>query len=179
MRLYGKRVGSIDVAFTGERLDLNAFWDPAPQGVKRIFATEPLFIPDSRPPSRVKKNGIRWTVDDDARIAFGHVWRDLGFAMKSKGDQGRIDLSNAVSQSGIAVGGGRVVPTGNIRNYVHHTNRGAFLVAEWALVDMAALDHDRCLCAIGQTRHVGGGLLVPVDIPGLDGLVSGKEANER
>lgn len=178
-RLYGKRMGSIDVAFTGERLDLNAFWDPAPQGVKRIFATEPLFIPDSRPPSRVKNNGIRWTVDDDARIAFGHVWRDLGFAMKSKGDQGRIDLSNAVSQSGIAVGGGRVVPTGNIRNYVHHTNRGAFLVAEWALVDMAALDHDRCLCAIGQTRHVGGGLLVPVDIPGLDGLVSGKGANER
>ncbi len=168
-RLYSRRLGSIDVVFTGERLNLDTFWDPTPQGCKRLFATEPLFIPDCRPPSRTKNDGLAWTVDDDARVAFGHVWRDLGFAVSSKGDQGRIDLSRAVAKAGVGIGGGRVVPTSNIRNYVHHTNKGALLVGAWAMMDMAALDRNRCLCAIGQTRHVGGGLLIPVDIPDMSG----------
>lgn len=168
-RLYSRRLGSIAVVFTGERLSLDTFWDPTPQGCKRLFATEPLFIPDCRPPSRTKNDGLAWTVDDDARVAFGHVWRDLGFTVSSKGDQGRIDLSRAVAKAGVGIGGGRVVPTSNIRNYVHHTNRGTLLVGAWAMVDMSALDCNRCLCAIGQTRHVGGGLLIPVDIPDMSG----------
>ena len=171
-RLYGKRLGAMDVAFTGERLDLDEFWDPTPQGCRRMFATDPLFIPDSRPPSRSKNGGVEWKIDDDARVAFGHVWRNLGFSVATKGDQGRIDLSRAVEQSGVGVGGGRVVPASNIRDYVHHTNKGSLLVGAWAMVDMGELGHDRCVCAIGQTRHIGGGLLVPVDIPDLNRSVS-------
>ena len=176
-RLYSKRLGSVDVVFTGERFDLDVFWDEVPQGSKRMFATEPLFLPDSRPPSRAKNDGLKWTVDDDARVAFGHVWRDFGFLVASKGDQGRIDLSKSVVRLGVAVGGGRVVPTNNIRDYVHHTSKGALLVGAWALIDMSVLGHDRCLCSIGQTRHIGGGLLTPVDVPDFDALSSGRCAD--
>ncbi|MDY2625691.1 MAG: type I-U CRISPR-associated protein Csb2 [Coriobacteriales bacterium] len=167
-RLYSRSLGSISVVFTGEQIDLGKFWSPVPKGSRRLFSTEPLFIPDSRPPASDRKNGGRWTADDDARIAFGHTWRDYLPAVKAKGDKGRIELTHLVEKAGVAVRGGRIVPIGNIRSYVHHTNRGSFLVGEQAMIDMSSLGRDRCLCAIGQTRHLGGGLLVPIDIPSTD-----------
>lgn len=164
--LYDRHMGSLNVTFTGERVDLGHFWRPAPDGTRRLFATEPLFIPDSRPPlSGHGGAGARWTVDDDARVAFAHVWRDRGFVAQASGDRGRVELSHAVAAAGVSVFGGRVVPTARVRDFVHHANRGSALVAERATVDMTALGRDECLCAIGQTRHLGGGLLVPIDVP--------------
>ena len=176
-KLYSRRLGAFEVTFTGEWLDLGEFWDPAPSGAKRLFTTEPLFIPDSRPPSKPKDDGTAWTVDDDARVAFGHVWRDLGLSVDA-GDQGRVDLSRKVADMGIAIGGGRIVPTSNIRSYVHHTNRGSVLLGEWAAIDMGVMNCDRCVSAIGQTRHLGGGLLVPMDIPQPNAASSGRGGRE-
>ncbi len=157
--------GRLDVTFLGERLDLARFWSPRRQGARRLFTTEPLFISDCRPPKRGRGTDAGWTVDDDARVAFAHVWRDQGFVTVTRGDRGREELSRMVADAGVAVGGGRVVPLADARDYVHHTNRGTMLVGEWATIDMGALGRDECVCAIGQTRHLGGGLLVPVDIP--------------
>jgi CRISPR-associated protein Csb2 len=162
--LFSNRLDKARVTFTGELVDLAEFWNPAAQGTRRLFSTEPLFIADSRPPSKAKPDGTPWTVDDDARVALGHVWRDR-FSVQASGDQGRVELSQTVAQAGVSVGGGRVVPTAAIRDYVHHTNRGTMLVGEKALIDMGSLGHPNCICAIGQTRHLGGGLLVPLDIP--------------
>jgi CRISPR-associated protein Csb2 len=163
--LNAGKSGRLDVTFLGERLDLAHFWSPQRQGARRLFTTEPLFISDCRPPKRGRGTDAGWTVDDDARVAFAHVWRDQGFVTVTRGDRGREELSRMVADAGVAVGGGRVVPLADARDFVHHTNRGTMLVGEWATIDMGSLGRDECVCAIGQTRHLGGGLLVPVDIP--------------
>lgn len=163
-RLYSRDLGSLSVECTGERVDLARFWMPPEQGTKRLFETVPLFIPDSRPPRKRKSDGSLWAINDDARVAIGHVWRGL-FPVTRSGDAGRLELSEAVSAAGVRVFGGRVVPTPNIRNYVHKANRGSLLVGARAFVDLDPLGCGECLSAIGQTRHMGGGLLVPFDVP--------------
>ncbi len=162
--LFSRYLGSRQVSFSGERLDLSRFWKPIPDGYRRLFETEPLFISNNRPPTRAKKDGSRWNIDDDARVAIGYVWRDC-FPGTGNGDAGRVALAEAVSESGIGVCGGHIVPTSNIRYYVHHVNRGSMLVGAHALVDLSATGCSELVVAIGQTRHLGGGLLVPFDIP--------------
>jgi CRISPR-associated protein Csb2 len=164
--LYSRSLGKIDVMLTGERIDLSRFWKPVPEGFHRIFQPVPLFIPDTRPPSKRKPDGGRWTMDDDARVAIGHVWRDMpSFVVDESGDAGRIVLSRQVDEAGVQVFGGRIVPTGNIRSYIHKTPKGSMLVGGQTCIDLAAIGCNECLTAIGQTRHLGGGLLVPTDFP--------------
>lgn len=166
--LYSRSLGKrkIDVMLTGERIDLSRFWKPVPEGFHRIFQPVPLFIPDTRPPSKRKPDGGRWTMDDDARVAIGHVWRDMpSFVIDESGDAGRIALSKQVDKAGVQVFGGRIVPTGNIRSYVHKTPRGSMLIGGQACIDLDAIGCNECLTAIGQTRHLGGGLLIPTDFP--------------
>ena len=105
-------------------------------------------------------------MDDDARVAIGHVWRDMpSFVVGESGDAGRIVLSRQVDEAGVQVFGGRIVPTGNIRSYIHKTPKGSMLVGGQTCIDLAAIGCNECLTAIGQTRHLGGGLLVPTDFP--------------
>lgn len=163
-KLYSGSSGCLSVALTGERLDLTRFWEPVPAGYIRLFETQPLFIADSRPPTRKTADGHRWNVDDDACIAIGHVWRNL-FPVHTRGDQARLDLAEMVRAKGVRSCGGRTVPVGDIRKYVHRTNKGSFLIGKRALVHLGSIGCDECLAAIGQTRHFGGGLLVPTDLP--------------
>lgn len=176
-RLYDRGLGEIGVAFTGERINLASFWCQVSEGARRLFNTEPLFLADSRPPSGHKPGDGKWTVEDDARVAFGHVWRDH-FLTEASGDKGRIELSGSVKSAGVSVFGGRVVPTNNIRRYTHKTPKGMMLVGERATIDMSCLNCDRCVCAIGQTRHLGGGLLYPLDIPSALSIGAGQSGEE-
>lgn len=163
--LYAKSLGTMAVTLTGERLDLAHFWRPVPANQVRVFETVPLFMPDGRPPTKRRGSGA-WSVDDDARLAVGHVWRDLFPIDASLGsDARRHALSDAVRRAGIAVSGGRVVATRDVRRFTHRTPSGSALVALRALVGLSAIGCEECLAAIGQTRHLGGGLLVPIDIP--------------
>ena len=161
--LYSRQLGNMNVCLTGERIDLSHFWKPVPSGCRRLFETHPLFISNSRPPTRSKDDGSRWSVEDDARIAIGYVWRDI-FGDIASGDVGRVSLSRSVEEKGVSVCGGRIVPTEDIRRFVHRTNKGSMLVGERAIIDLSVLGCDEAITAIGQTRHLGGGLLVPFDI---------------
>ena len=166
-KIYSRDLGKADVVLTGERIDLSRFWTSVPEGCHRIFRPMPLFIPDTRPPAKKKPDGSKWTLDDDARVAIGHVWRDEALlSVKEKGDAGRIALSEQVEKAGVKVFGGRIIPTSNIRRYVHKTQKGSMLVGGQAFIDLTAMGYNEYLMAIGQTRHLGGGLLVPTDLPG-------------
>lgn len=164
--LYLGKLGSVRLSFDGEVADLSRFWQPVQDGFKRWFETVPVFLPEGRPPSRKKESGSQWMLSDDVRIAIGHVWRNR-FAVKETGDKGRIELSRAVEASGIAVTNCRLVPSSSPANYAHKINPGSPLVCSRAFIDLSPLDCDEALVAIGQSRHFGGGLLVPVDVPSV------------
>lgn len=162
--LYSRRLGRVDVRFEPEEIDLTRFWEPVSPQTIRCFETEPLFIANHRPPCRPKRDGSRWTVEDDVRVAIGYVWR-TAFGPVTRGDAGRVGLSVSVASAGVTVSGARVVPTPNIDRYVHKSNKGSMLVGMRAIVGLGSLKGERQVAAIGQTRHLGGGLLVPLDIP--------------
>lgn len=178
--LYCHEFGELKVTFTGEQVNLRRFWTPVDKGYRRLFQTMPLFVPNSRPPTSRSLGNHQWTLADDARVAVGYVWRDA-FGSILKGDAGRKELSRSVLDSGVGVYGCRVVPKQNIRRYIHRTNRGSFLIGASATLDISCLGCDEALIAIGQTRHFGGGLLLPLDVPIATGLREGLliEGNEH
>ena len=57
------------------------------------------------------------------------------------------------------------LPARRAEAYVHRVAEGSVVQPYRAVVDLGRLTGDRTIVAIGQTRHLGGGLLIPYDVP--------------
>ena len=57
------------------------------------------------------------------------------------------------------------IPDHRVERYVHRMPKHVQCIPYQALLDLGSLTTDSALTAIGQSRHLGGGLLVPVDLP--------------
>ena len=54
----------------------------------------------------------------------------------------------------------------HMEDYAHHVQESNVLRGCNALIQFSEdFSNECCAAAIGQTRHLGGGLLVPVDVP--------------
>lgn len=120
-----------------EKQSPETFWKPPAVGQRRLWMTWPAAVAD-----RVVRG------DDFAtavRRSVAHVWRDL-----------------PCDASAVTVESVRRVQR-NARNYVHRMNAEALRMVYRATLDMGSLVAPGQLVALGQSRHVGGGLLVPLD----------------
>lgn len=147
------RVGEPRVVSTDQ------FWSPASVARPQRWMTDTMAVPDLRPP-----RGRQWTFGDAALQAVGLTWRDqLGGA--GRGQAWLDGLRAAAAAAGVRVLAARRVLRSDLHHQVHKVNPHAVVSAYRAELELGDLAGPNSLVAIGQTRHLGGGLLVPAEDP--------------
>lgn len=150
------------VRVRGDRMqviDATRFWAQPPAGHRRLWTTYPVAISESRPPRRSS-----WSVGDAALLSIGLVWRDHLGGLSRGSDRFQKLAASAASFGAEAVEGRRFDRAGTER-YVHRVQPETLVQPYLATVSLGALAGDQTIVAIGQSRHLGGGLLLPVDRP--------------
>ncbi len=138
--------------------DASRFWPSLPDGCERRWLTVPAAVPDGRPPRRSE-----WSMADAVALSVGLVWRDV-LASPGRGAGWQVELAGEAKRRGVVVEGLRMVTDGDLTRFVHRVNPGVVVRPYRALIDLGTLTSPQALVAIGQSRHLGGGLLRPVDV---------------
>lgn len=146
-----------------EELDLMRFWEPPTPGTVRWWAPSPTLIGEGGQSRR--KEDARWTAADAVGLAIGFVWRDELGAPTGRVAQRNAAYLSAVEQRGVRVVGAWRDTSIDPRHFAHRVPEGQPITCLRALVQLGDLAEQSQLTAIGQSRHLGGGLLLPVDIP--------------
>lgn len=140
------------VVARGEQL-----WAPPLPGSLRLWQTSPAAVPDTR-----GSRNSTWTFVQAALLSLGFTWKDQLPAIAARGDERDRALAAAVAQRGVAVL--RTYPVREaVHCYVHRVHPDAIVRPYRALLWLGDLSGTQTAQAIGQSRHLGGGLLTPVD----------------
>lgn len=144
------------------------FWDKPVQGLHRVWTTVPAAVPDSRP--------IRgaWSWSDTVALSVALTWRDFlpdvaGLPEREgvrRGDRKYVILADAAIRNGLTVHSVSPITTSTPDRYVHRMNSASVVRPYQAWVDLGHFGSCQTLAAIGQSRHLGGGFLMPVDVAG-------------
>ncbi|MGH3825564.1 MAG: type I-G CRISPR-associated protein Csb2 [Pseudonocardiaceae bacterium] len=135
------------------------FWQPPAAGRRRHWVTTPAAVPETR--------GLRrgsWSLTDAVRLSIGLVWRDE-LTGHGRGEAWYRQIADAAAGRGVQVQAVRRVTDTDLGRFVHKVAAGSVVQPYRADVTLGGLAGDRALVAIGQSRHLGGGLLVPCDQP--------------
>ena len=132
-----------------------AFW-PAVLG-RRVFEVRPAAVPDTRPLDR------DWKIGDAVALSLGLVLRsDQSLVGEGRGKDRHRDTAARVLRAGLEVLAVERVMDGDLRRYVHRIDPSRVVQPYRARLSLGDLLDDRSLVCLGQSRHLGGGLLVPV-----------------
>lgn len=154
-------------------LDGGEFWLPPAPGRLRLWETVPAAVPDTR-------GHDGWTFADAARLSLGFVWKKRLLIAGNRGERYHRELADAVSAQGAAVVHVRAERTSNVDRYAHKVNQHAVVRPYRAVMSLGDLGGDRLAQAIGQSRHLGGGLLIPRDVRHApDGVTGATAADAR
>lgn len=146
---------------------LREFWVPPTSGFQRWWQPMPFMISESRAPRR--KDGSRqWTAIDAVALSLGHVWRQQA-AEALEGDLSYANLAqgviDGVIDQDLRIVGARRVHPHSLGDYIHKAHPDNLVTALTAEIRLPKLLPDSSVAAIGQSRHLGGGLLYPIDKP--------------
>jgi CRISPR-associated protein Csb2 len=147
-------------------LDASRFWLPPAPGHLRRWRTEPAAVPDTRGAGRRE-----WTFAHAALLSLGFAWKDFLPDVPGRGESYHRGLAAAASDWGAAVIHVRAVRAADVSCYVHKVNEHAVVRPYTACLSLGDPAGTGTLQAIGQSSHLGGGLLVPFDVP--DGVPAG------
>jgi CRISPR-associated protein Csb2 len=136
------------------------FWAETPPGCVRLWRTVPAAVPDTR-----GVRGREWTFTEAALLSVGFVWKRLLPAAAGRGEEHYRNLAGSVAEAGVAVVRTAPVRTVEVGRYVHRVNEHAVVRPYTAWLWLGDLAPATAVAAIGQSRHLGGGLLVPHDMP--------------
>jgi len=132
------------------------FWPPT--SAPRLFEVRPAAVPDTRPLGR------DWIIADAVALSFGFVLRDRpALTGAGRGDARHRDTVKRVREAGLEVYAVERVMDGDLSRYVHRIAASRIVQPYRARLSLGGLLDDRNLVCVGQSRHLGGGLLVPVD----------------
>ena len=140
-------------------IDGDAFWAPVPGGHARVWVTATAAIPESRP-----VRGRSWTIGDAALLSVGLALRDR-FDRPAKRTAWYEALVSGVAEAGAAVLEAHKLNSADGRRFVHHVAPETAVQPYRAALRLGTLVGERTILAIGQSRHLGGGLLTPLDLP--------------
>ncbi|WP_167150340.1 type I-U CRISPR-associated protein Csb2 [Actinomyces sp. ZJ308] len=157
----------------GEVVETRTFWRPPAQGTQRLWSPTPVAVPE------VTRQRGEWTFEDAILLSLGFVWRDHLDAVSkdpTRGAQAYRSLVARVRERRAGVMWHHRV-TRNPSSYAHKMQQGMTAQPYTALISAGDLMADTELVAVGQSRHLGGGLLVPADLPAeLAQSVVGRQA---
>lgn len=156
------------------RLDAARFWNPPADDTLRFWFPSPMAIAETRPIAD-SSGRRRWSSRESVYLSLGHVWRDH-FALRGEGRAegpyenrmwSLVDRVRDDDSLRCRVFDARTVYRPNMTDYVHHTHESNTVRGLSALIAIGADGDglDRAALAIGQSRHLGGGFLLPVDLP--------------
>ncbi|MGY1685693.1 type I-U CRISPR-associated protein Csb2 [Geodermatophilus sp. SYSU D00867] len=132
------------------------FWPAGPAG--RRFEVRPAAVPDTRPLGR------DWTIADAVALSFGFVLRDrVELVGQGRGDARHRDTARRIHAAGLKVHAAQRVMDGDLSRYAHRIDATRVIQPYRAQLTLGGLLSERSLACIGQSRHLGGGLLVPID----------------
>ena len=143
-------------------VEVHEFWEAPPAEHKRFWVTRPLAITDTRP-LKQNANAEPWSLADAARLSIGMTWREQ-FKPTSKGERLYQELAAAAGEQANVLSGRRVHDQ-ELHRFVHRAHENSIVTAYRAVLDLGGLLAPTAPAAIGQSRHLGGGLLVPLDVP--------------
>ncbi|MFT3887622.1 MAG: type I-U CRISPR-associated protein Csb2 [Arachnia sp.] len=146
-------------AFMLDRMDLRGgreFWAPPAAGTHREWKTDPVAIPERQGSAPTREELLAQA----AAWALGNVLRGLDEQAGSRDPRHRL--------AWLRSRGGEVLEaesyfTPRPARFVHRTNRSMPIMPYVARLALGDLLPSQAVIAIGQSRHLGGGLLVPVD----------------
>ena len=148
-------------------VDVEHFWKPVPQGMYRYWAIRPMAIAETRPIPDVKQHR-KWGVRESLCLSLGHVWRSQ-YLQSAEGSREErywsiVDAVKAET-SHFRIYNWRAVHRADMMDYVHRANSSNILHGMNALIAIsdAGESLDCAAMAIGQSRHLGGGFLIPAD----------------
>lgn len=157
--LWGRRIGRVRLTFTGISRRGDAFWHTPQQGFFRLWRPLTPVIPETR---RVTQDGLSWSLADSGLLSIAYVWRDE-LSVQGSGPRKYIELRNQAEGRGASVSATRLI-TRRSSNYVHRTHDNLPIHPYTALFDLGTFANAQTVAMLGQSRHLGGGLLVPVDV---------------
>lgn len=155
----GGKVVRVDQAGV-QMMDGSRFWLPPGPGHIRLWRTVPAAVPDTR-----GSGGQEWTFAHAALLSLGFAWKDFLPPVLGRGESYYRGMAAAASDHGAVVVHVRAVRASDVDLYVHRVNDHAVVRPYTAYLSLGDLTGTGTLQAIGQSRHLGGGLLVPFDIP--------------
>ncbi|PJM72676.1 type I-U CRISPR-associated protein Cas5/Cas6 [Bifidobacterium primatium] len=171
---YSRHSQTLELGFADTTVDLDRLWQPVEQGHTRLWVPYPLCMRETRnipDPTGTRKWGARESI----ALAVAHIWRDY---LNQSVDDGEYENPDREMQywrqsdwcldesSPVGIHDAHTVIRTHMSDYVHKTQPGNLLVGLSALLSFdTQCGLDRTALAIGQSRHLGGGLLVPMDVP--------------
>ena len=160
--VFGKADILADSTMWQEPADDRArYWKPVPFAMAETRAfTDP-------------QGARKWRARESVALSIAHVWRDsFGTQSERTGhwakEQGYWAAADAVldDSSPVQIIDARPTFRTHMEDYAHHVQESNVLRGCNALIQFSEdFSNECCAAAIGQTRHLGGGLLVPVDVP--------------
>ena len=161
--LWGRTFGKRKVYFGGQVINAHEFWPAVQPDYRRLWKPLTAIVPETRPVKK-KDGGARWTLADSGLLSIAYVWRDK-FNTVARGEQRYLELRNQVEeQSDAQVYHARTIHT-RPTAYVHKVPQNVMPQPWGGVLSLGNLTNDRTIIALGQSRHLGAGLLVPYDVP--------------
>jgi len=161
-RVYALGRGvTLDAPLTETALDASEFWAPPAEQMARVWQVLPAAV-------ETRAQGSAWTLADAVTLSVALVWRDvLGDDVAPlRGEQRYRALVGWARDRGVEVLSAQPITRTPAQQYVHRTSEGLMPKPYRAQVTLGDLERaGTALVAIGQSRHLGGGLLVPLDAP--------------
>jgi CRISPR-associated protein Csb2 len=139
--------------------DAERFWRPRRPGQMRVWMPAGALVPEVR-----RQKSGDWTLADAAALSAAFVCRDSLGVRPASGGRRYADLVAAASERGVRVHNARLLNDSRAALYAHKMPDGVPVTPYQAWVEMGDLMPSRALFALGQSRHLGGGLMLPVDL---------------
>ena len=136
----------------------DSFWREPEPGMRRLWRTSPPAVPDTR-------GRTGWTFTHAALLSTGFVWQRQLPPVQARGEARDRSVVEAVNDAGAVVLETEPLRTARVEDYVHRVHADAVVRPYRATLHLGDLAPPGAVAAIGQARHLGGGLLVPDDRP--------------
>lgn len=150
---------------TPSLIGLHDFWPEVRPGWRRTWRSARGLVPETRRQSDHPVFG-RWGFEEAALLSLFHVFRDHLPDLPRRDYWAMVEAVADKDESGAKVVSTSRITDSRVDRYVHKAPKAIGAVQPYnAELDLGHLVGNRALIAVGQSRHLGGGLLIPVDMP--------------